>query len=154
MSDSPVDDTSRDTLDPASGDSKLNINYQEKDDQTQDGFSTTRPPNPYRITTTAPGPPVPHANSYLNSMPKVDSNTTKTSGAPLGLKSDASDSATSPPRDDALPKPLVRLKRQSAQRQFLHIFILSYTALQAVNALGVLLRARKYVLSFHSESMY
>lgn len=154
MSDSPGNDTSRDTPSPALNDSKLDVIYQEQEDQVKDESSATRPPNPYRITTTAPGPPVPHANSYLNSMPKVDSNTTETSGASLNNKPDAPDSPQSPPRDDALPKPLVRLKRQSARRQFLQIFILSYTALQAVNALGVLLRARKYVPSLHSGFFY
>lgn len=77
-------------------------------------------------------------SSYLDSMPKVTPppDHPSTSGAP---------NATSKPPDNPLPKPLVRMTRHPPHRQFLKIFIVGYTALQMVNALGVILRARKYV---------
>jgi hypothetical protein len=76
-------------------------------------------------------------SSYLDAMPRV---TPKQDNS-----SHRAPNVFSKPPDDPLPKPLIRVARQSLHRQFLKIFIVGYTALQVVNAIGVILRARKYV---------
>ncbi|GHJ83714.1 hypothetical protein NliqN6_0116 [Naganishia liquefaciens] len=141
MSDPPSDDALGSSS-PASKDSELHIDHSVKADPLQDVPLASRPPNPYRITTTAPGPPVPHTNSNHDTMPR-DLNTTETSDSQHKEEPSTPLPVEIPPRGESLPLPIIRNTRRSARRQFLQIFVLSYAAFQTINALGVLLRARK-----------
>lgn len=152
MSDLPGDPAHGDTPSGSSASSmggdteSFDDNYSKIREQGHDEHSISVSPNRFRVRPTAPGAP-----SYLASMPKVDSSSSGNSSGqadkhPLAESDkDELPNAGANPSQDTLPKPLVRITRQSTRRQFLQLFVLSYAALQTINAIGTILRTRSYV---------